>query len=403
MIELNGLSATPTEYTEAEMSKQPVLSAPPGPRCRADWPRVHPICWDKIVDMKQHNETTDGRSPGVRWILLHGAAAVVCFAALLEGRGIGGRDAVPADVVIHEVCWTGTKASSADEWIELGSNVDRAVSLSGWRLAAEDGVPSVTLSGTLDAKGLFLLERTDDSTVADVAADLLFTGTLENSGEALYLYDAVGHLVDSVECGGGWFAGESAPSYATMERVNSRRPGVAANWRTHDESVQNGHDAAGHVVRGTPRAANSVTKPPRADFATSPASPTIWDDVEFWDLSTDSDGEVISWKWCFGDGTVSDARRAVHGFHAPGTYCVVLTVEDNDGLVARCEQWITAATGLGDLNDDGQVDLIDVRLCLELAQGMGGTAAAQEDADVDLDGDVDLDNAQTLAEFVLGL
>ncbi len=271
--------------------------------------------------MKERSRTPEGRSRSARRILFYGAAAVSCLTAL-GGRGIGGRDAAPADVVIHEVCWTGTKASSADEWIELRSNVDCAVSLSGWRLAAEDGVPSVTLSGTLDANGFFLLERTDDSTVADVAADVFFTGTLENSGEALYLFDSAGRLVDSAECGGGWFAGESAPSYATMERVNPRRPGVAANWRTHDGSMQNGHDTAGHALRGTPRAANSVTKPPHADFAASLVNPTVWDNVEFWDLSTDGDGEIVSRRWDFGDGTASDTQHAVHRFRAPGTYCV---------------------------------------------------------------------------------
>ncbi len=352
--------------------------------------------------MRERSRTPEGRSRSARRILFYGAAAVACLTAL-GGRGIGGRDAAPADVVIHEVCWTGTKASSADEWIELRSNVDCAVSLSGWRLAAEDGVPSVTLSGTLDANGFFLLERTDDSTVADVAADVFFTGTLENSGEALYLFDSAGRLVDSAECGGGWFAGESAPSYATMERVNPRRPGVAANWRTHDGSMQNGHDAAGHALRGTPRAANSVTKPPHADFAASLVNPTVWDDVEFWDLSTDGDGEIVSRRWDFGDGTASDTQHAVHRFRAPGTYCVALTALDNDGLVARREQWIVASTGAGDLNGDGQIDVIDVRLCLELAQGRGGVATAREDADVDHDGDVDLDDARRLAEFVLGL
>ena len=110
----------------------------------------------------------------------------------------------------------GTQASAADEWIELKSNVDHDVSLSGWRLVAEDGVPAVALSGTIRAQGYFLLERTDDTTVADIAADALFTGTLENSGETLYLFDSTGRLVDSIACGNGWFAGESAPSYATM-------------------------------------------------------------------------------------------------------------------------------------------------------------------------------------------
>jgi len=58
---------------------------------------------------------------------------------------------------------------------------------------------------------------------------------------------------------------------------------------------------------------------------------------------------------------------------------------------------------LGDLNGDGSVDIVDVRMCLQIASG-GSSATADERAaaDVDGDGSVELDDARILAEYVVG-
>jgi hypothetical protein len=353
--------------------------------------------------VRKKNPTTAKIRSSTRWarhLRLRGGALIVCVVAL---GALGGRDETSPDVVIHEVGWAGTQASSSDEWIELASNADRAVSLVGWRLEAEDGVPVVWLTGTAPAAGYFLLERSDDHTVNDIPADLVFTGTLENSGETLRLLDDKGRIMDIVDCSAGWFAGQSAPSYATMERVNPERPGTASNWRTHDGVTQTGHDAAGHPIHGTPKAANSATKPPRADFSAIPTEATIWDDVAFLDLSVDVDGEIVSWWWTFGDGAASDGRSVLHRFRVPGAHRATLTVEDSDGLAGQCERTIAVSIGRGDLNGDGQVDLIDVRMCLTLAIGSAAAAPTGHAADIDQDGDIDVEDAKRLAEFVLGL
>jgi len=109
------------------------------------------------------------------------------------------------DVVINEIAWMGSAASTDDEWIELYNNTDSAIDLSGWTLASEDGAPTINLSGTIPAHGYFLLERTDDNTVSDIAADLIYSGALGNTGEKLQLKDDSGQLVDEVDCSGGWF------------------------------------------------------------------------------------------------------------------------------------------------------------------------------------------------------
>jgi len=59
---------------------------------------------------------------------------------------------------------------------------------------------------------------------------------------------------------------------------------------------------------------------------------------------------------------------------------------------------------VGDVSGDGVIDAVDVRMCLQTATSfLAGTAAQRAAADVDHDGDVDLDDAQILAEYVLGL
>lgn len=63
-----------------------------------------------------------------------------------------------------------------------------------------------------------------------------------------------------------------------------------------------------------------------------------------------------------------------------------------------------AITDRGDVNGDGSIDVLDARLCLQIALGViAGTPAQREHGDMDSDGDVDMDDAQILAEYVIGI
>jgi hypothetical protein len=175
---------------------------------------------------------------------------------------------VPAGtVLINEVAWSGTLSSSGDEWIELFNPGPDPVNLDGWSL--EDGNDmTVSLSGTLPPFGYFLLERTDDNTVADIAADRIYTGNLHNGGDTLWLRDPSGAVVDSAnQNGGGWPAGE-ASSRASMERIGGDdSPG---NWTTWNGLGAMAHDADGHLIHGTPRSANSMYYPTPTNTVPTP-------------------------------------------------------------------------------------------------------------------------------------
>lgn len=159
---------------------------------------------------------------------------------------------------INELAWAGTEASSSDEWIELFNPGLDAVDLQGWKLS-DGGDIDIALTGTIAGKAYFLLERTDDETIADISANQIYTGTLRNSGETLRLFDPSGVLIDSANSGGGTWPGGSAETRASMERRSGedRR----RNWRTFSGYFGCGRDVKGIKISGTPRCPNSLNFP----------------------------------------------------------------------------------------------------------------------------------------------
>jgi len=73
-------------------------------------------------------------------------------------------------------------------------------------------------------------------------------------------------------------------------------------------------------------------RPPTASFSikTKKAVDTV-DPVQFEDTSVDPDGEVVAWRWDFGDGETSDEQNPGHRYHDTGTFTVSLVVIDGAG------------------------------------------------------------------------
>lgn len=152
----------------------------------------------------------------------------------------------PGDIVINEVAWMGTTASTSAEWIELRNNTGSPVPLAGWTLQAADGTPSIALSGTIPAYGYAVLERTSDATVPGITAHQVYTGALGNTGEHLELRDGGSTLIDDVDA---WHAGANTTK-ATMERVDPLSSGTSTwNWADALTAYSGG--------LGTPGAMNS--------------------------------------------------------------------------------------------------------------------------------------------------
>lgn len=172
--------------------------------------------------------------------------------------------ATSLNVVINEIAWMGTAANSSDEWIELYNNTAQDINLEGWELYEEGGETLIEpLTGIIEAKSYYLIERTDDNTISNIEASQEPTSWgghgLNNSGEYLQLSDANSQVIDEVNCTEGWFAGEGKPDYRTMERKDTQGSGSDSNnWATNNGEILNGHDAEGKPINGTPRNKNSV-------------------------------------------------------------------------------------------------------------------------------------------------
>jgi uncharacterized protein (TIGR03382 family) len=79
--------------------------------------------------------------------------------------------------------------------------------------------------------------------------------------------------------------------------------------------------------------------PPIAGFSSATSELT----ATFTDASADSDGEVASWMWSFGDGTYSGVQSPSHTYARPGSYTVTLTVTDDIGDTASATTTVVVA------------------------------------------------------------
>lgn len=190
--------------------------------------------------------------------------------------------ALTRPVIINELSWAGTAASSQDEWIELKNISSYDIDMSNLALIL-DGT-TVTLSGTFPAANpdnntdIYLIERRSESTTADHA--LVASFDLDNAGDHLalvHLYGTGTTTVDQtpvVAACGGWCAGSAAydlrtsvafgttTAILTMERTATSTDGsLVASWRSNDGYTTNASDAVGGTIYGTPRFENGTGLP----------------------------------------------------------------------------------------------------------------------------------------------
>jgi PKD repeat protein len=90
-----------------------------------------------------------------------------------------------------------------------------------------------------------------------------------------------------------------------------------------------------------------VTKPgkPSPAFSTSIADPSVFDDITFFDQTTDPGGNpIVAWKWDFGDRSTSTDQNPVHRFTKDGDHRVSLKVTTSDGRTGSVTQTVTVRT-----------------------------------------------------------
>ncbi len=151
-------------------------------------------------------------------------------------------------ILINEVAWMGSLNSANDEWIELKNISTSEINLKNWSLYDRDKQINILIEKDIlvPPYGFVLLERTDDNSVPFIRADQIYTGTISNSGESLYLFNQNCELEDFVEANSNWPAGNSKERL-TMERSKD------LTW--HD------YNGLGYMnIFGTPKQENSMGK-----------------------------------------------------------------------------------------------------------------------------------------------
>ncbi|RLC59886.1 MAG: hypothetical protein DRI80_11845, partial [Chloroflexota bacterium] len=196
----------------------------------------------------------------------------------------------PGAVVINEVAWMGTEASSNDEWIEFYNNTDSPIDIGNWSIYGADTGECLNFSDA-DGSTTTIIPAHDYLIYANHADDVRGSGGASivdiwdatigmnnTSPGQIILYDAPncgGDAIDTVnQTTGDWFAGDAADR-KTMERKNPTAPGTdGSNWATNDPSAaRNGLDADGNPINGTPKAQNSCYQPPAADLVVAKTGP----------------------------------------------------------------------------------------------------------------------------------
>ncbi|MBI1956866.1 MAG: PKD domain-containing protein [Candidatus Niyogibacteria bacterium] len=255
-----------------------------------------------------------GTSNGVKYALIFVLMAVPAL--------------VSAAVRINEVAWMGTANSASDEWVEPYS--DSAENLSGWALGTADGGMNVALSGAIGAGGYFLIERTDDSTVPNISADLIaaFGNGLSNDGEILFLKNVSGAEIDRVDASGGWPAGDKTTK-ETMQRLGS-------NWLTAagtPKTANAGGNEHGEDVQ-SPNTPSAVSMPPdnaprMSVDAGDDRAVVVGASIRFDGILYDGAGSPVAgadFLWSFGDGATARGASVFHSYRFPGDYTVFLSV-----------------------------------------------------------------------------
>lgn len=261
----------------------------------------------------------------------------------------GGIFANGDSVRFSEVAWMGTlpsggessQAASNNEWMELYNPLTDAISLEGWKIVSQDGMPDITLSGRIPSGGYFLLERGSDLSLSGITADLVYgfkNNSLANDGERLFLKNSVGGIVDEINALSGWPAGDNE-SKQTMQKSSG-------GWITASATPKSGW------IGATTSPNTSVFQPPPNSTGVQQSIfiyPSIkayagedkvmitGSEIEFLGQAWNSKNELledIRFWWNFGDGSSKEGRAVSHIFQIPGKYMVGLHISDGSSAAS---------------------------------------------------------------------
>lgn len=281
---------------------------------------------------------------------------------------------VLASVRFSEVAWMGTDVSASDEWIELYNDSSSAVDLSNWHIEAEDGSPDILLTGSIAPNAYFLIERTDDSTVPNISADVVapFGNGLSNGGETLRLKDAGGATIDTVIGGTSWVnIGGDSTTKQTAQRLPTGNSWITATGTPRAVNASQGEVEGASTASqgstgtqtGTADSSGGASAASGASGSKSASPASVYPRTEM-TIFAEADQRIFTrfparfsgralglydeplqyatYRWNFGDGSTAEGSTATHEYSFSGEYTV--TLEVSYGSLKNSERIVVVVT-----------------------------------------------------------
>ncbi|MDQ3280147.1 MAG: PKD domain-containing protein [Acidobacteriota bacterium] len=108
--------------------------------------------------------------------------------------------------------------------------------------------------------------------------------------------------------------------------------------------VSDGRAATPSSIESTINVVQKINQFPSANFSYAPSAPAAGQAITFTDLSSDPDGDPLTYTWSFGDGTTSTLRNPSKSYSAASSYTVSLSVSDGRGGSSTLTKPITVST-----------------------------------------------------------
>ena len=187
----------------------------------------------------------------------------VCLSLFFAAFSTASHAADYRDVIINELNWAGSSASTADEWIELKNLTGAAIDISNWRIegaATSGGTLTIPAGSVIPAQGFFLIANfaaTSSSSTLNVAPDWVTTSvSLRNSNVFYRMTDETGKHIDEADDGSGAPLAGDNTTKASMERNRYVGGGtVAGGWHNSYQFV---NFDSGVSQLGSPKAENNA-------------------------------------------------------------------------------------------------------------------------------------------------
>ena len=277
-------------------------------------------------------------------------------------------------VIINEIMYNLKGSDNGREWIELYNNGTSDVDLINWRFTESDtshGLKSVQ-GGSIVYPGEYaIIASNAEKFLADNPkySGILFSSSfsLSNKGETVSIKN--GSLeIDSVNYIPDWGAngdGNSLQRISLMGNSNQSdnwkpsppTPGqqnVFINLNSHNSNTAGDSESLPDESQ-----CPSNNQSPQALFVFYPKDPVAGDVINFdASSSTDPDGNIVQFKWNFGDSDVLEATDKPivnHSYATSGVFTVTLVVTDNQGSTSS----FSAKIGVVEKPEDQETEFVN--------------------------------------------